>query len=100
MSDRDMGDMFHNFPLDESTGLYTAIDLAPLGFEPDICKHHWVCWKRNLMGFRLSPYNSIRTYLVAEEIIRGDRHDGTDAFRWSRIMLNLPGTEGYKPSLA
>jgi len=52
------------------------------------------------MGFRSSPYNSIRTYLVAEEIIRGGRHHETNAFRWSRIMLNLPGTEGYKPSLA
>jgi len=100
MSDLDMGNMFHNFPLDESTGLYTANDLAPLRFELDICKHCWVCWKRNLMGFRSSPYNSIRIYLVAEEIIRGDRHDETNAFRLSRIMLNLPGTEGYKPSLA
>ena len=52
------------------------------------------------MGFRSSPYNSIRTYLVAEEIIKGDRHDKTNAFRWSRVMLNLPGSEGYKPSLA
>ncbi len=100
MSDRDMGDMFHNFSLDKNTGLYTAIDLAPLGFEPEFCRHRWVYWRQNLMGFRSSPYNSSRTYLAAEEIIKGGRHDETNTFRWSRLMLNLPGSEGYKPSLA
>ncbi len=50
------------------------------------------------MGFRLLPYNSVRTYLVAKEIIRGDRHDHTNAFQWSSVMLNLPGTPGYQPS--
>ncbi len=72
MSDRDMGDMFHNFPLHANTVKFTAIDLAPLELGPEQCKHWWVCWKRNLMGFRSSPYNSVWTYLVAKEIIRGD----------------------------
>jgi len=35
-----------------------------------------------------------------EEIIRGDRHDTTNAFQWSTIILNLPGTQGYRPALA
>jgi len=39
-------------------------------------------------------------YLVSEEIIRGDRHDTTNAFQWSTILLNLPGTQGYRPALA
>jgi len=59
-----------------------------------------MCWTRNLMGFKSSPYNSIRMYLVSEEIIRGDRHDTTNAFQWSTILLNLPGTQGYRPALA
>ncbi len=101
MSDRDMGDMFHNFPLHANTVKFTAIDLvAPLELGPEECKHRWVCWKRNLMGFKSSPYNSIWTYLVDEEIIRGDGHDHMNAFQWSSIMLNLPGTLGYQPSAA
>ncbi len=100
MSDRDMGDMFHNFPLHANTLKFTAIDLAPLDFGPEDCKHRWVCWKQNLMGFRSLPYNSVRTYLVAKEIIRGDWHNHTNAFQWSSIMLNLPGAPGYQPSAA
>jgi hypothetical protein len=72
MSDHDMGDMFHNFPLNTNTVKFTAIDLASLELGPEECKHRWVCWKWNLMGFRSSLYNSVWTFLVAEEIIRGD----------------------------
>jgi hypothetical protein len=49
------------------------------------------------MGFQSSPYNSVRMYLIAEEIIRGDRHDSTNAFQWDTIRLNLPGTTKYDP---
>ncbi len=46
MSDRDMGDIFHNFPLHTNTVKFTAIDLAPLDFGPEDCKHWWVCWAK------------------------------------------------------
>ena len=52
------------------------------------------------MGFKSSPYSSVRMYLVSEEIIRGDRHDTTNAFQWTTLLLNLPGTKGYRPALA
>ena len=57
-------------------------------------------WTQNVMGFKPSPYNSIRMYLVTEEIIQGDRHDPDNAFQYNYVMLNLPGLEGYKPSVA
>ncbi len=59
-----------------------------------------MCWTHNLMGFRSLPYNSIWMYLIAEEAIRGDRHDLANAFQWNTIMLNLPSTKGYKSYLA
>jgi hypothetical protein len=72
MSDRDMGEMFHNFQLHSNTVSFTAIDLAPL----ELCKkefpERWVRWDQTLMGFKSSPYNCVRMYLIAEEIIRGD----------------------------
>ncbi len=98
MSDQDMGDMVHNFPLHVNILRFTAIDLAPLEFGPEDCTHRWVCWKQNLMRFRLLPYNSVWIYLVAEETIRGDWHDHINAFQWNSIMLNLPGTPGYQTS--
>ena len=44
--------------------------------------------------------NSVKMYLVAEEILRGDRLDPSNAFQYDHIHLNLPGTAGYNPSLA
>jgi hypothetical protein len=55
---------------------------------------------RNLTGFRPSPYSSIRMYLIPEEIIQGDHDDPNNACQWSHLLLNLPGTENYKPFLA
>ena len=52
------------------------------------------------MGFRLSPYNSIRMALGVEEVVRGDRHDPNNALQWGYIMMNLPGTKEYKPYMA
>jgi len=100
MEDRDTGKMFLNFQLQPNTMRFAAVDLGPLGFTSIECSHWWMCWTRNLMGFRPSPYNSIRMYLIAEEIIRGDRDDPDNAFQWSHLLLSLPGTENYKPSLA
>ena len=39
-------------------------------------------------------------FLIAEEVIRGDRHDPSNPLQWNGIMLNLPGTRQYNPSIA
>ena len=52
------------------------------------------------MGFKLSPYNSVRMYLIVEEIIQGDRRDSWNAFQWDSLMLNLPGDLCYSSSQA
>ena len=98
MSDRDMGDMFHNFQLHAGTVEYTAIDLRPLDLDKRKYPQRWMCWRRNLMGFKASPYNSVRMYLIAVEVIRGDQRDQGNAFQWDSLMLNLPGDPGYSPS--
>ncbi len=100
MSDWDMGEMFLNFMLDPRVWRFATIDLGPIGYTPEECEHRWMTWARNLMCFRPSPYNSIKMYLVAVEILRGDRHDPTNAFQYGYIMLNLPGSERYNPSIA
>ena len=90
--------LFHLHP---NAVKFTAVDLGPLEFSAEECAQCWMCWSRNLMGFKSSPYNnSIRMYLVSEEIIRGDRHNTTDAFQWTSVLLNLPVTKGYRPALA
>ena len=59
MEDRDVKEMFLNFQLHPDTIKFTGIDIGPLEFTFDECEVRWVCWNRNLMGFRPSPYNSI-----------------------------------------
>jgi hypothetical protein len=51
-------------------------------------------------GLQAIPIQFHKMYLIAEEIIQGDRDDPNNAFQWSHLLLNLPGTEHYKPSLA
>ena len=100
MRDQDLGEMFLLFHLHPNTVRFTGVDLGPLDFGSEDCVQRWMCWTRNLMGFKSSPYNSIRMYVISEEIIRGDRHDTTNAFQWATLLLNLPGTKGYRPALA
>ena len=100
MEDRDVEEMFLNFQLHSDAMKYAGIDIGPLEFTPDECASRWVCWNRNLMGFRPSPYNSIRMFLIAEEVVRGDCHDPSNPLQWNCILLNLPGTREYNPSIA
>jgi hypothetical protein len=100
MEDRDLGEMFLNFELHHNTRRFTGIDVKPLEFSKEECPHRWLWWTKNLMGFRSSPYNSVKMYLIAEEIIKGDRLDGDNPFHWHHIELNLPGTKSYTPTRA
>ena len=100
MEDRDIGEMFLNFELHPNTRRFTGVDVGPLGIEVEGKKMHWLMWTKNLMGFRSSPYNSVKMYLIVEEVVRGDRRDPTNPFQWDHIKLNLPGTPEYNPLLS
>ena len=100
MSDRDIGDMFLNFQMHESVWPFAGVDVRPiLDEEGKMCKQRWYYWVRNAMGFKSSPYNSIKMALVViEEVVLGDRRDTSNPYQWDRVRLNLPGTAGYDPS--
>ena len=99
MEDRDIGEMFLNFELHPSLRKFAGVDVSSLSLDRDATDgHRWFYWTKNLMGFRPSPYNSVKMYLIAEEVIRGDRYDECNAFRWKSVVLNLPGLAVYCPS--
>ena len=100
MEDRDIGEMFLNFELHPMVRKFAGVDVGPLGFTKEECASRWLCWTKNLMGFGPSPFNSIKMTLIAEEVIKGDRHDAMNAFQWKRVALNLPGSDGYDPGCA
>ena len=69
MQDRDFGEMFLNFELHPSARKYTGVDVGPLEFSDSECIARLLWWTTNLMVFLRSPYNSVKMYLISEEII-------------------------------
>ena len=103
MTDRDVGDMFLNYLLHGDMMLFTGTDLTSLYAGPEDQGPRMAVWDRNLMGLAVSPYNSIKMALVAEEICKGDHFEmgvgcnskELNPFQWEVISLNLPGTKDY-----
>ena len=52
-----------------------------------------------MMGLVLSPYAVIQGLLWARGVVRGDRSDSYNPFRWDKIRLNLPGDPSYPPKI-
>ena len=98
MADRDVGDMFLNFPLHKAARPYAGVDIKPILKPEDTDQHRWYQWVRNAMGFSPSPHNSVKMSLVVEEIIKGDRFDPRNPFQWELVRLNLPGSKSYDPT--
>jgi len=94
MGDLDLGEMFHNFPLDISLRPYCGIDTTPYFSEV----RSWERWVRLMMGLRPSPYHSIKGFQIALELVQGDRTNPSNVFHWNEVILNLPGAANYNPS--
>jgi len=101
LGDVDIGEMFLNFPLDPRIRPFAGVDLTALAPAEDLADKRvlWERWSRMLMGFKPSPYVAIRLQMWGEEIVRGDRRDPSNVFRWDYVRLNLPTAEGYDPAL-
>ena len=115
MTDRDMADMFLAYELDPRIRPYTGVDLEHLlgpsaPGDPPLDPGFW---SRCCMGFVGSPYCAVRMSLIAQEVVRGDRHDTRLApavpgrpptemnpFQWETVHLNLPGEPGYDPRVS
>ena len=98
MGDADLGEMFLNFPLDIHLQKYAGVDLTSIF--ADECldgELFWERWVRMLMGFRPSPYLTTREMRRIDLFLRGFAHDPKNVFRWSRVVLNLPGMKEYTP---
>jgi hypothetical protein len=94
IGDLDLGEMFHNFPLDVGLQPYCGIDMSPYFSEVK----SWERWVRLMMGLSSSPYCSIKGFQVALEAILGDCTDPSNVFHWTDIMPYLPGDPTYNPT--
>ncbi len=88
--------LFPNLILHESMQSLCGVDLTNYFGEGRLL---WERWMRAAMCLKSSPYQAVQAILVAKEVIRGDRKDPTNAFRWDTVRLNLPGSQTYDPRL-
>jgi hypothetical protein len=108
MTDRVVSDMFLDYLLHKDVCPYTSIDLLCLYEGPKKAGPRWAVWDRNLMGFAVSPYNSIKMALMSKEVCKGNHfetgvgYEGKELnpFQWKCIKLNLPGTKDYNPCVS
>ena len=106
-ADLDVGEMFLNWPLGKDLQAYAGVDVTHVQTKKGSDKEEWELdrtrpwerWVRNFMGLRDSPYRSLQLMIKAKYYAYGDRHDRTNPFQWDAVLLNLPGDEGYDPSL-
>jgi hypothetical protein len=97
MADVDIGEMFLNFVLHRQLQVLAGVDLTHYFPKGDTGSKVWEVWLRAAMGLRSSPYQAVQAMGVAEEVIRGDRKDPTNVYRWDTVRLNLLGSCRYKP---
>jgi len=59
----------------------------------------WERWHRNWMGLRDSPYRSLQWQVRLKLEVYGHRRDLSNPFHWDHVVLNLPGSHGYRADL-
>jgi hypothetical protein len=99
MVDVDVGGVFLNFMLHSSIRPFAGLDISHFFAEDPKDVKRWETWYRAAMGLTSSPYQACQAMGYAEEVMRGNRLNGSNVFRWDRVRLNLPGSEAYRPDL-
>jgi hypothetical protein len=97
--DVDAGEMFLNFPLDRDMRKYCGVDVSCLYPSTQHKKRTFHCWQRMAMGMKPSPWVTTRLLSWLTEIVKGDRTEPTNPFKWDKVILNLPGMDDYDPSM-
>lgn len=102
MADDDYGEFFLNYWLHDELRPLCGIDLTKL--MPELREATgrdklWVHWARPPMGTRPAPYQACQQGLRAKRLILGDPDDPLNAFQWSDVVENYPGSPDYDPSL-
>lgn len=99
--DIDLGEMFLNYPLDPRIRPYAGVETyRPSRMEKrENLKRIFHRWNRCAMGMMCSPYNATQSFSVSAEVITGDTKDTSSPLGWDRVVLNMPGTQGYNPCM-
>ena len=97
--DEDVGQMFHNFLMHASERHSHAVRFTHTrnngSFEP----HSFYRWCVLNFGCLLSPYLAGQGEERIMELCMGNPEDDSNPFQWDQVLLNLPFTVTYDPSM-
>jgi hypothetical protein len=96
--------MFQNFVLHRDERPYAGVDLSPdsrsrlarLGL-PSLPQT--LRWARLVFGWNSAPFYAVSMMMRAVELAKRAPWDRTSEFRVDRVVLNLPGSAAYDPTL-
>lgn len=94
-ADRDLGEMFLNYFLDEALRAFSGVDVSQITEE---VQQLWLAWVRTFMGFKPSPYIAAKLFGWTIDMIYGDKTDPLNPFKWDDVCINLPGQIDYDPT--
>lgn len=98
--DNDYGEMFYNFWLHPDLQPYCGIDVSdlfPLLAKKEPGGRLLLKWRRPPMGVKPSPHGATMGGRRLKHEMLGQPHDPYNIFGWSHVLLNCPGTPGYRP---
>jgi hypothetical protein len=99
IADVDVREMFLTFILHKDLRSVSGVDLTCFSPSED-GKPLWETWQRAAMSLKSSPYQATQAMGSAEEVIRGDRSNPDNCFRWDRVRLNLLGQRNYQSNVS
>lgn len=97
MGDFDIGEQFNNYLLPEAERPYHGVLLSKHLQTEFKCEA--AVWGRLPMGFRPSPYLAGRLTSRAIEFAKGDPRTPGNPFGFAKVVLNLPMSPSYDPTL-
>ena len=95
------GEIFYNLQIYMVLEKYCGVDLVYyLGNKKDHQgKPLWMRWIRPMTCLVFSPYTANQGLLWAIDVVRGDRSEPDNLFRWDKVRLNLPGVTNNPPMI-
>ena len=87
----DVGEIFYNLQIYLVMAKYCRVDLKNYLRHKMVQQGRilWIIWLRLMRGLVLSPYADIQGLPWESEMVRGDRSDPDNLFRWDNTRLNL-----------
>ena len=73
-----------------------GVNIAGTGLEAEGSRFRWA---RLWMGFCPSAYLAVRYLSLALETAMGNPKSDENPMRWDRVVLNLPGSEDFDPTM-